>query len=64
LFLTWAVGVNAIAWEYRETTWFVLGLLAAYNVAPQRQGLPSGVGHASHSLGGETTARVMHSLRS
>jgi len=29
LFLTWAVGVSALTWEYRKPTWLLFGLFAA-----------------------------------
>jgi O-antigen ligase len=27
--LTWAIGVMSLSWEYRKTTWFLVGLVAA-----------------------------------
>jgi hypothetical protein len=64
LFLTLAVGINAISWEHREPTWFVVGLLAAYNVARQQQRLRPAVRHVSPTLGEDLNTRVVHSLRS
>lgn len=30
VFLTWAVGVSALTWEYRKPTWLLFGLVAAH----------------------------------
>jgi len=30
LFITWAVGVSALTWEYRKPTWFLFALLATH----------------------------------
>ena len=64
LLLTWAAGVSSLTWEYRKTTWFLFGMIAAEGSLTRTGRRPGATAIARQVFAGRTHSRPLLSVQS